>query len=113
MQQQLEFNPSIERQWLIYFDSVQIARRYESVGQWGKAAEYWRKSITGSGDQLSEYKLTNAKACETIANSVRVGDMFRERVRYEAGEEPNKSENAHAWVKWYNIMSIIYKQIYN
>lgn len=79
------------------------AKRAESESRWQDAADIWAK-IGHEED---------AKACLLIAGSVSQGDEYRARVYNELGPEPDKSENPHAWVKWYDGMTAIYNEMFN
>lgn len=74
------------------------ARTAERESDWVLAEKLWR-SIN--------YK-TDADACKLIIDSTKEGNEYRRRV----GPEPDKTENAHAWVKWYDGMTVIYKEMF-
>lgn len=54
----------------------------------------------------------NVEACDLIISSTKQGDVYRQRVLDECGEEPDKEE-PHKWVKWYDGMVKIYKEMFN
>lgn len=79
------------------------AKQAESESRWDDAAKLWVE--IGSED--------DAKACLLLADAIREGDEYRARIARELGAEPDKSENAHAWVKWYDGMTAIYNEMFN
>lgn len=83
--------------------SIDQARRHEQNNEWRPAAAQW-KSINCMDDY---------NACMLIAESIERGDRFRERVKEEAGVEPDQCTNPRAWVKWYAHMHKIYKEVYH
>lgn len=78
------------------------ARRKENQNDWYGAANLWK--LAGRMDDYD--------ACIMIAESNAIGDKFRATVEREAGEEPNKCESPHAWVRWYDKMTSIYNRIF-
>lgn len=79
------------------------AKRLESESKWLEAANIWEK-IGHEED---------AKACLMLADAIQKGDEYRARVANELGAEPDKSENAHARVKWFDGMTAIHKEMFN
>lgn len=79
------------------------AKRAETESRWQEAADIWDK-VGHTRDR---------DACLLLADAIRQGDEYRARVAKELGAEPDKSENPHAWVKWYDGMTAIYKEMFN
>lgn len=84
------------------YDLQTQARKQGQQNNWREAARLWKL-----GGSIEDYN-----ACILIAESNERGDEYRDRVLREAGPEPDKSENAHAWVKWYDTMTSIYNQMF-
>lgn len=83
-------------------DISEIAKKAEKISDWREAERLWL---------LAGCKL-DAEACKTIYEATERGDYYRARVLDEAGLEPNKCDNPRAWVKWFDHMRLIYKEIY-
>lgn len=81
---------------------VRQAVNAERNNNWREAARLW--ALCGRKEDHD--------ACIYIADANDLGDHYRKRVLDEAGEEPDKSLNPHAWVKWYDKMNSIYNEIY-
>lgn len=79
------------------------AKRAETQSRWEDAANIWAKIG----------RTEDAGACLLLADAIRQGDEYRARVAKELGAEPDKSENPRAWVKWYDGMTAIYKEMFN
>ncbi len=79
------------------------ARKAEKESNWIEAERLWL--LAGFKD--------DAEACKMIYEAIERGDHYRKRVLDEAGTEPNKCEDPRAWVKWYDHMNQIYKEIYH
>lgn len=80
----------------------QLAQKAELEGDWLKARELW----------LSINRTSDADACDLIISSIKQGDAYRQRVLDECGEEPDKEE-PRKWIKWYDGMTKIYREMFN
>lgn len=78
------------------------AMQAEKDSDWYRAAQLWAM-IKREED---------AEACMLIHKAIKQGDLYREAVLQEAGEEPRAGENPRAWVKWFDKMNEIYKRIF-
>jgi len=78
------------------------AKAHEANNQWFEAAQLWR--TMGRNDDFN--------ACMLLHNAVSAGDTYRNRVANELGTEPDKAENPHKWVKWYDGMTKIYNEVF-
>jgi hypothetical protein len=83
-------------------DLINLARKAEKENNWEEAERLWL--LVGSK--------SDADACKMIYESNERADHYRSRVLNEAGPEPDKCENPRAWVKWYDHMNKIYREIY-
>ncbi len=81
---------------------ARLARKAESESNWIEAVKYWKLA----GNKV------DAEACQLILDATISGNEYRQRVLNECGEEPNKMEDAHAWVRWYDKMTIIYNEMF-
>jgi hypothetical protein len=86
----------------LVYATPERARAEERISEWERARQMW--AYLGRQDDVN--------ACQMIIDANALGDRYRAEVLRRAGEEPDKCENAHAWVKWYAIMSEVYKEIY-
>ncbi len=80
----------------------QLAKIAEANNEWLDAANLW--SMANRKD--------DAEACMLIHNSTLLGDTYRNRIANEIGAEPDKAENPHKWVKWYDGMTKIYNEVF-
>lgn len=78
------------------------AKEAEKESNWKEAERLW----------LLQDSKSNAEACKMIYKAIERGNHYRKRVLYEAGPEPDKCENPRAWIRWYDHMNQIYKEVY-
>jgi len=83
-------------------DYTTLARKAEKLNNWREAERLWL---------LAGQKL-DANACKIIYEAIERGDYYRKKVLDKAGPEPDKCENPRAWVKWYDHMNKIYREVY-
>lgn len=81
-----------------YMTVYNKAKSFEHDDKWFEAAIEWRKIG----------RIEDAEACELIVESSREGDEYRQRV----GPEPDRNENPHTWVKWYDRKTEIYNEMF-
>jgi hypothetical protein len=49
---------------------------------------------------------------DILAESNERANLYRDRILKEVGPEPKVCSNPYAWIKWYEGISKIYKEIY-
>lgn len=86
-----------------YDDLEYHARKAERQNNWREAARIWK--LAGRAEDYN--------ACMLIAESNEKGNEYRYKVLREAGPEPDKCENPHAWVRWYDTMTSIYNKMFH
>jgi hypothetical protein len=78
------------------------ARKAEQNNDWLRAAKLWQLAC-----RPDDYE-----ACKRIYDSNAFGDIYRENVLLNAGEEPDKCENPRVWCKWFDIMEEEYRKMH-